>query len=67
MCELTATLVDGNKREILMEDVIRLDVKGNEITITGIFGDTMTVHGIIMSVDITKQEVLIKEQKVNEH
>ena len=42
-----------------MEDVIRLDVKGDEIAITGIFGDTMTVHGIIMSVDITKQEVLI--------
>lgn len=59
MCELTATLVDGDKREKLMEDVIRLDVKGDEIAITGIFGDTITVHGIIMSVDITKQEVLI--------
>ncbi|KAF5420748.1 MAG: hypothetical protein C5S41_12965, partial [Candidatus Methanomarinus sp.] len=34
---------------------------GDEIVITGIFGDIMTVHGIIKSVDIAKQEVLIKE------
>ena len=61
MCELTAILTDGNKKEILMKDVIRLEVNGDEIVITGIFGDIMTVHGIIKSVDIAKQEVLIKE------
>ena len=61
MCELTAILADGNKKEILMKDVIRLEVNGDEIVITDIFGDIMTVHGIIKSVDIAKQEVLIKE------
>jgi hypothetical protein len=61
MCELTAILADGNKKEILMKDVIRLEVNGDEIVITGIFGDIMTVHGIIKSVDIAKQEVLIKK------
>lgn len=61
MCELTAIIADGTKKEILMKDVIRLEVNGDEIVITGIFGDIMTVHGIIKSVDIAKQEVLIKE------
>jgi len=61
MCELTAILAEGNDREKLMEDVIRIDVKGDEITITGIFGDTMTVRGVIQYVDITKQEALLKK------
>ena len=60
MCELTVTTTNGNDKKILMGEVIRLDVNGDEITLTGIFGDTMTVHGIIQSVDIAKQEVRIK-------
>ena len=43
-----------------MEDVVRLAVDGNEITITGIFGDTMTLPGRILYVDMTKNEALIE-------
>ncbi len=46
-----------------MEDVVRLVVDGNEITITGIFGDTMTLPGRILRVDMTKNEALI--EKIN--
>ena len=60
MCELTAILIDGKDKTTLMEDVVRLAVDGNEITITGIFGDAMTLPGRILHVDLTKNEALIE-------
>lgn len=60
MCELNAILIDGKDRTPLMEDVVRLAVDGNEITITGILGDTMTLPGRILHVDMTKNEALIE-------
>lgn len=60
MCELTAILIDGKDKTTLMEDVVRLAVDGNEITITGIFGDNMTLPGRILHVDMTKNEALIE-------
>ncbi len=63
MCELNAILIDGKDKTTLMEDVVRLAVDGNEITITGIFGDTMTLPGRILRVDMTKNEALI--EKIN--
>jgi len=60
MCELNAILIDGKDKTTLMEDVVRLAVDGNEITITGIFGDTMTLPGRILYVDMTKNEALIE-------
>ncbi len=61
MCELNAMLVDGTDTKLLMEDVVRLVVNDEDITITGMLGDTMQVKGKILRVDITKQEALIQK------
>ncbi len=61
MCELNAMLVNGTDKKLLMEDVIRLVVNDEDITITGMFGDTCQVKGKILRVDITKQEALIQK------
>lgn len=61
MCELHAMLVDGTDKKLLMEDVIRLVVNDEDITITGILGDTMQIKGKILRVDLTKQEALIQK------
>jgi len=60
MCELNAIIIEGKDKTTLMEDVVRLAVNGNEVTITGIFGDTMTLPGRILNVDMTKNEALIE-------
>ena len=61
MCELNAMLVDGTDKKLLMEDVVRLVVNDEDITIAGMLGDTMQVKGKILRVDITKQEALIQK------
>lgn len=54
-------LVDGTDKKLLMEDVVRLIVNDEDITITGMLGDTMQVKGKILRVDISKQEALIQK------
>ena len=61
MCELNAMLVNGTDTKLLMEDVIRLVVNDEDITMTGMLGDTCQVKGKILRVDITKQEALIQK------
>ena len=61
MCELHAMLVDGTDKKLLMEDVVRLVVNDEDITMTGMLGDTCQVKGKILRVDITKQEALIQK------
>ncbi|MCL7413623.1 MAG: CooT family nickel-binding protein [ANME-2 cluster archaeon] len=61
MCELNAMLVDGTDKKLLMEDVVRLVVNNEDITMTGMLGNTKNVKGKILRIDITKQEALIQK------
>lgn len=61
MCELNVNMVEGTNTITLMEDVVRLVVNNNEITITSMLGENLTVQGKIMHVDLTKQEALIRK------
>lgn len=61
MCELNVNMVEGTKKITLMEDVVRLVVNNNEITITSMLGENLTFQGKIMHVDLTKQEALIRK------
>lgn len=61
MCELNAILTDGSNQETLMEDVVRLSVNNDEIIITGMLGESLSVVGKILHVDITKHEALIQK------
>lgn len=59
MCELHVMIVDGTGKRTFMEDVVRIAVNEDEITATGMLGDTRTVRGKILHVDLTKQEALV--------
>lgn len=61
MCELNVNLVEGTDTITLMEDVVRLVFNNNEITITSMLGETLTVQGKMMHVDLAKQEALIQK------
>ena len=38
---------------VIMEYISRLDVDGNKITLTDVMGDTKTIEGSIVMVDLT--------------
>ena len=56
MCELKVII----KGKTIMEDVVRITQEKDNIRLQGLLGDTMTVHGRIIDVNIAKQEVIIE-------
>jgi len=59
MCELTVYTVSGDKREKVMEGVVRLLSRDGKILLEGILGESMEIKGKLMDVDIIAQEASI--------
>jgi len=59
MCELNVILLQGNRRERVMDYVTKILVEGNSIQLTGILGDKMTLEGSIKEINISRGEALI--------
>jgi uncharacterized protein len=59
MCELNVILLQGNRRERIMDYVTKILVEGNSIQLTGILGDKMTLEGSIKEINISRGEALI--------
>ncbi len=59
MCELSVYTVGGEKREKVMEGVIRLRSSDGKVLIEGIFGESKEIAGKLVDVDIIAQEANI--------
>jgi uncharacterized protein len=59
MCELNVFLLQGDKRERIMDSVAKIVVEGDSIQLTGILGDKMTVEGSIKEINLSRGEALI--------
>lgn len=57
MCELKVIL----KGKTIMEDVVRITADKGSIKLQGVLGETRTIHGRIVDVNLTKQEAIIGE------
>lgn len=60
MCESTVILKKGNKKEIVMKDVIQVLVKGEDIKVIGILGDSKNLQGNITKIDLSGHEIIIE-------
>ncbi len=56
MCELKIIF----KGKSIMEDVVRMTAEGNSIRLQSILGETKTISGRIVEVNLTKQEAIIE-------
>lgn len=60
MCESSVVLEINGKMETLMEDVIHILIKGDNIELIGIFGERKNISGYIVDIDMNKHEILIR-------
>ncbi|MCE8425861.1 MAG: CooT family nickel-binding protein [Candidatus Methanoperedens sp.] len=56
MCELKVVF----NGKTIIEDAVRITVDRKNITINGLLGDTKTIQGKIIDINVTKQEVIIE-------
>ena len=59
MCELVVYAVKGEKREKVMDGVVRMTSQDGKVILEGIFGDSVKAEGMISRVDIMAQEAII--------
>jgi predicted RNA-binding protein len=60
MCETTVIVVKKGSQERLMDNVSLINVEGENIKISGLLGETMTVKGRITKIDSERHEILIE-------
>ncbi|MDD3421448.1 MAG: CooT family nickel-binding protein [Methanocellales archaeon] len=60
MCESRVVLEVNGKMETLMEEVIRILIRGDDIELIGIFGERKNMRGRIVDIDVNKHEIVIK-------
>ena len=61
MCESSVFIEKEGNRELLMEEVVHVDIDGEEIKLTGILGETQETRGRITEINLMKHIIVIAE------
>jgi predicted RNA-binding protein len=59
MCDLSIILLRGDVREEIMNAVVKIEVNGKSIRLTGLFGETQNIEGTIKEINIIRREAII--------
>ncbi|MBQ6551415.1 MAG: CooT family nickel-binding protein [Lachnospiraceae bacterium] len=60
MCLSNVFLVSDDSEELVCEYASSVDVSGNEIRLTDVIGQEITVTGTILSVDLIRNQIKVK-------
>ncbi len=59
MCESSVLIESGSGRELLMEDVVLIEIDGEDIKLRGILGETQNTKGRIKEINEMSHTVVI--------
>ena len=60
MCETNAFILDGGVEVMLLESLARVEVNGDDITLTGVFGDREKVRARIREINFQRGRVVME-------
>ncbi len=60
MCESSVLIEKEGERELLMEDVVHVEVDGEDIKLMGILGETQNAKGRIKEINLMKHTIVIE-------
>ena len=62
MCEANVFLKKGTTEEEVMKEVLQLQVKGNEVFLSDLLGNELTLEAAITKIDFGQHKVLLEER-----
>ena len=62
MCLSNVYLVSDDNEELVCEYASNVDVEGDQIHLTDVIGQEITLIGTILSVDLIKNQIRVKEK-----
>ena len=60
MCETNAYIRDAGKEEIFLESISKIEVHGDRLSLTSIFGDREEISGRILEINFQGGKVLLE-------
>ncbi len=60
MCQSSVYAIDSGQQKLLAEDVTRVEIDGDDITIEALFGEAVSLRARIKGIDLTKQRILVE-------
>ena len=62
MCESAAYLKRGDREELVLAEVSHLGIDGENLVLTGILGNKVTIRAEILELDLMLHKLLLKER-----
>ncbi len=60
MCQSSIYILDSGQHKLLLEEVTRLEIDGDEITVEALFSETVSFGARIKEIDLTRQRIVLE-------
>jgi predicted RNA-binding protein len=60
MCDTNAYIRDAGKEEIFLESISKIEVQGDKLNLTSIFGDRKVISGRILEINFQGGKVIME-------
>ena len=60
MCQSDLYAIDTGQQELLLEDVARVQIQGEELTVEPIFGEPIFLNARIKDIDLMKHRIVVE-------
>jgi len=60
MCESKVILNRDGREELVMEDVVKIEVKGDKLVIYGILGEKKEIIGKVVLMDLVGHKIIVE-------
>ncbi len=60
MCQSSVYILDGEDEELVMEQVVSLDVDGDQINMRSLFGEPLSLAARVTQIDLVKNRIILE-------
>lgn len=60
MCQSSIYAIDSGEQELLLEEVARVEIEGDEIILEPLFGERVSLTARIKEIDLMKHRILLE-------
>ena len=60
MCQSSIYVIDSGRQELLLDEVARVEIEGNEVIMEPLFGERISLTARIKEIDLMKHRILVE-------
>ena len=60
MCQSNVYVLDGDEEELVMEQVVSVQVDGDQINLRSLFGEPLSLVARVTQIDLVKNRIILE-------